>query len=883
MDNLANIIGQFKERFENFRRAQLKSKFDNVVSTANTIIRDLSVIGCPAAYIPFERFPTSKPPVVKSVPPLISIGTAKVPISRDAQFSSVSLPFLLPLTGSNAFWFDGGPNAENIPNLFQTIMMRLALSLPLNLCQFYMIDCDFGRSFSSFNSLQNSKINKELYGANEVSRLFIKLEEIMRASYAGEVGKYPTLTDYNAANPESAKPYHFVFIDDFPSSCPYQAIDQLKAMINNGNAVNAGIYLFINFSRPSNLPREFDMDFFKSNCAWIVSDSEKKTTIYSIDILRNITHVNYVDISIPSNFGDIAALLNEEDKKIVAKTDFYNLEESEVWAGNSSSEALIPVGINEQRNENLYICFAQQDAKNTALVVGATGSGKSKFLRSLILNAALHYSPSEIELYLLDFSGVEFNVYATLPHVKVLATESQREFGFSVLESILNEAKRREILCSKYGAESIVGLRKKQPDLLLPRIIIIIDEFQKLFERHDEICKECSRIITTIIKEYRKFGINLVLSTQTFSELRSDYIPVNQIGNRILYKCSPSDSSLIGLDRTVPQLERTEFYYNDRLGDPAGNVKAKCFWVDEEAVNRVFEVLKHAEATHTFAKKKILIFSSRELPDFNIRPAQKTEGNPVDVSLYLGKSFTVQENDVAATFANSTGDNLLIVGGNTQVAMQMEVYGVYSLMFPYDTNDVSFYYLNFMRPNNSLNKFFDMWQKTPYDTKYASTQADALTLLKELNEELERRKGSNGETCRDIYLSIFAFELSQMFGGRKSEAGEILINILKSGPLNGIYTILQVDTLDNLELSSSYGPVSYFNHRVALQMDGRSSKGVIDTDAASGLSNDKNKYSEHWAYYYNKRKNQLLKFVAYKPHDFNPEEYQIKEEYNNIK
>ena len=74
-----------------------------------------------------------------------------------------------------------------------------------------------------------------------------------------------------------------------------------------------------------------------------------------------------------------------------------------------------------------------------ALIAGKTGSGKSTLLHVLITQLALRYSPDEVELYLIDFKkGVEFKTYAShhLPHARVVAVESEREFGLSVLQRL---------------------------------------------------------------------------------------------------------------------------------------------------------------------------------------------------------------------------------------------------------------------------------------------------------------------------------------------------------------------------------------------------------------------------------------------------------------
>src|SRR6202008_1655275 len=97
-----------------------------------------------------------------------------------------------------------------------------------------------------------------------------------------------------------------------------------------------------------------------------------------------------------------------------------------------------------------------------ALVAGKTGSGKSTLLHALITNLALHYGPEEVELYLIDFKkGVEFKTYAVheLPHARVVAVESEREFGLSVLQRLDAELKRRGDLFRTAGGEDLGGVR----------------------------------------------------------------------------------------------------------------------------------------------------------------------------------------------------------------------------------------------------------------------------------------------------------------------------------------------------------------------------------------------------------------------------------------
>ncbi len=133
------------------------------------------------------------------------------------------------------------------------------------------------------------------------------------------------------------------------------------------------------------------------------------------------------------------------------------------------------------------------------LISGKTGSGKSTLLHVLITNLALRYSPDEVELYLVDFKkGVEFKAYARheLPHARVIAIESEREFGLSVLQRLDAELRIRGDLFRKLGVQDLKGFRgARSPTSRLPRILLVIDEFQELFVEDDRIAQEASLLL----------------------------------------------------------------------------------------------------------------------------------------------------------------------------------------------------------------------------------------------------------------------------------------------------------------------------------------------------------------------------------------------------
>ena len=103
------------------------------------------------------------------------------------------------------------------------------------------------------------------------------------------------------------------------------------------------------------------------------------------------------------------------------------------WSGDSTRGLYAPIGQKGARDVAI-LGFDSGDHAG-AMLVGRPGSGKSTLLHAYIGGLTTLYGPNELELYLIDFKeGVEFKAYAEeqLPHAKVIAIESDREFGLSV-------------------------------------------------------------------------------------------------------------------------------------------------------------------------------------------------------------------------------------------------------------------------------------------------------------------------------------------------------------------------------------------------------------------------------------------------------------------
>lgn len=189
-----------------------------------------------------------------------------------------------------------------------------------------------------------------------------------------------------------------------------------------------------------------------------------------------------------------------EQKKQV-KRELKDLQrEQEFWTKSSQYKVSVPVEWDINHKE---VYFEIGEVQNHTLICGRSGSGKSNFLHVLIQNLAFYYAPNEAQLFLLDYKeGVEFNAYTNptiLEHARLVSVASSVGFGMSFLSWLCDEMKIRSELFKQFKVKDLSDYRKHEK---MPRLIVVVDEFQVLFS--DSTIKEKERVETylnTILKK----------------------------------------------------------------------------------------------------------------------------------------------------------------------------------------------------------------------------------------------------------------------------------------------------------------------------------------------------------------------------------------------
>ncbi len=183
------------------------------------------------------------------------------------------------------------------------------------------------------------------------------------------------------------------------------------------------------------------------------------------------------------------------------------------------------------------------------LIAGATGSGKSVCVNSLISSILYEKSPEEVRLMLVDPKIVELKFYNDIPHLLTpVITDPKR--AFQALQYCLCEMERRYSLLDAMGVRDIESYnqkikRKKIATTKLPYIVVVVDEFADLMAVSG---KELEGILARLAAMSRAVGIHLVLATQRPSiDVITGLIKAN-FPSRIAFMVASKTDSRIILD-----------------------------------------------------------------------------------------------------------------------------------------------------------------------------------------------------------------------------------------------------------------------------------------------------------------------------------------------
>lgn len=235
-----------------------------------------------------------------------------------------------------------------------------------------------------------------------------------------------------------------------------------------------------------------------------------------------------------------------------------------IWFGSTLKSAKVLAGFLDG-NKEIPFFFELGDDFVHAKMSGGTGSGKSVTMHTLVTNLLLMYAPWEINLYLADFKLVELTKYASpveAPHVTAIIGSENTVLAASVFAAYAEEMKDRSALFQQVGVSSLKDFRKRF-NMVMPRCIMLVDEFAQLFVNlkkavdsgsatAEEEKKDINNAIGEIARLGRSMGMHMILSSQSLSGLLEEQTDKQFAGGIALKVNTPDDSNaVIGNDEAA--------------------------------------------------------------------------------------------------------------------------------------------------------------------------------------------------------------------------------------------------------------------------------------------------------------------------------------------
>ena len=207
--------------------------------------------------------------------------------------------------------------------------------------------------------------------------------------------------------------------------------------------------------------------------------------------------------------------------------DVHTFDTGTAWRSRPSRDRLrVPIGVAESGG-SVHLDIkesAQQGMGPHGLVIGATGSGKSEFLRTLVLGLAMTHSPEHLNMVLVDFKGgATFAGMSEMPHVSAVITNLSQELTLvdRMQDALSGEMVRRQELLREAGNFASIRdyekARAAGEDLApMPSLFIVVDEFSEMLTAKPEFID----LFVAIGRLGRSLGLHLLLASQRLEEGR---------------------------------------------------------------------------------------------------------------------------------------------------------------------------------------------------------------------------------------------------------------------------------------------------------------------------------------------------------------------------
>jgi energy-coupling factor transporter ATP-binding protein EcfA2 len=229
-----------------------------------------------------------------------------------------------------------------------------------------------------------------------------------------------------------------------------------------------------------------------------------------------------------------------------ADSERYYVDAGEMWSRWSPPQSGFVIPLGEDISGDIVTLDLASSNSPHVLIAGATGSGKSEALLTILHGAARHNSPGELQLLLVDPKQTELTSLAGLPHTKGDVGWTGED-AIKVLDEAVEEMERRyaSFKAAGPGVRSIAEFRKTGGEL--PRWLLVLDEYADLVsDDADRVAIE--RSIKRLSQKARAAGIHILVSTQKPVATVVNTVVKGNLPGRIAFRVTSATESRVVLD-----------------------------------------------------------------------------------------------------------------------------------------------------------------------------------------------------------------------------------------------------------------------------------------------------------------------------------------------
>ena len=777
------------------------------------------------------------------------------------KFEKLRMPYAINLAEQSNMVFEYSTVQDKLViRHIQSIVNSILLSMPAMKVNFALIDpLKSTNTFAPFNKFieVNKSSAKLLTGGIATSEVAIveklkivndHMENIISTCLKSNE---MSIQEYNVLAGPNAEPYQIISVMDFPANFTIEAAKYLEKIVETGP--RCGVYTIIMTSKEHLNEADPKIQAIYRNIKNRLYQYDLNGDTYNTLSLNtgNLTYsLGLFDMLTDQQIDTIVPIYKKgisDAGRIIVDYDYVQIPREEWFKASTSESISIPIGLVGVNNIQ-SIELGADGVSHHALIAGQSGAGKTSLFHGMIMNALMKYSPEELEIYLIDFkNGVEFKLYANykLPNFKVIAVESEREFGHSVLSHLDKELKRRSDLFKKYaGCKNLAKYRELSGNVL-PRILFIIDEYHELFNKNnqDHITATSAELLQRLLSQGRAFGIHVVLATQSISNVGGLNSSIYElIAVRIGLKCSEPDAKLIlgesaDAVNMIDSSDSGKAIYNPNCGDKSVNSVFRVAYLESERQVQLLNEIADVYAESNAVVNTRVMLSNVE-DDFNNIYMRYIDGDTVSLEkaqLYIGESLKVSEK-FAIGFKSQRAANLLMIGKNKKQGRDANLLALLSLLMYQEKNknkNIKIYVYDYAKPEDVDEDFFVRLNNQLASENYVYIEGqESLKVFPKMYEEVISQK--NEET----YFIFMGLKLARDFRNDNIYASEyynMLAELIQKNSSLNCHAIIWDDSIKIFN-NNYQGLMAYFDDRIAFNMSDEDGELFVDETNCSQLS-----------------------------------------------